>query len=35
VAWEFENREGGYTGRILIDGEIMAAKQAHERFLSG
>jgi hypothetical protein len=36
VAWEFENREGGgYTGRILIDGEIMSAKQAHERFLSG
>jgi len=29
VAWEFENREGGgYTGRILIDGEIMTAKEA-------
>ena len=35
IAWEFENREGGgYTGRILIDGEIMSAKEAHQRFLS-
>lgn len=35
IAWEFENREGGgYTGRILVDGEVMSAKQAHERFLS-
>ena len=35
IAWEFENREsGGYTGRILIDGEVMTAKDAHKRFLS-
>jgi len=34
VAWEFENREGGgYTGRIQVDGEIMTAKNAQERFL--
>lgn len=35
IAWEFENREGGgYTGRVLIDGEIMSAKEAHERFIA-
>ena len=33
VAWEFENRErGGYTGRVLIDGEVMTAKDAYQRF---
>ena len=33
IAWEFENRErGGYTGRILIDGEILTAKDAYKRF---
>ena len=33
IAWEFENREnGGYTGRILVDGEIMAVKDAQQRF---
>ena len=35
IAWEFEKDEGGgYTGRILIDGEVMSVRQAHERFLS-
>ena len=33
IAWEFENRErGGYTGGILIDGEIMTAQDAYQRF---
>ena len=33
IAWEFENRvRGGYTGRVLIDGEILTAKDAYKRF---
>jgi hypothetical protein len=33
VAWEFEKPGGGYTGRMLIDGEIYTASEATKRFL--
>ena len=33
VAWEFEKPGGGYTGRLLIDGEIYTASEATKRFL--
>lgn len=33
VAWEFEKPGGGYTGRILIDGEIYSTSQATKKFL--
>jgi hypothetical protein len=33
VAWEFDKPGGGYTGRILIDGEIYNASEATKRFL--
>jgi len=32
VAWEF-GAEGGYTGRILIDGEIYTPSEATKKFL--
>ncbi len=32
VAWEFENPGGGYTGRILIDGEVYSASEATKKF---
>ena len=33
VAWEFEKPGGGYTGRILIDGEIYSTSEATKKFL--
>ena len=33
IAWEFEKPGGGYTGRILIDGEIYSASEATKKFL--
>ena len=33
VAWEFDKPGGGYTGRMLIDGEIYTASEATKRFL--
>jgi len=33
VAWEFEQPGGGYTGRLLVDGEILTPKEATRRFL--
>jgi hypothetical protein len=33
IAWEFGNPGGSYTGRIIIDGEIMTPKEATRRFL--
>lgn len=35
VAWEFERSGGGYTGRMLIDGEIMTPSDATKKFLQG
>jgi hypothetical protein len=32
VAWEFEKPGGGYTGRILIDGQIYSASEATKTF---
>jgi hypothetical protein len=32
VAWEFEPG-GGYTGRMLIDGEILTPSEATKKFL--
>jgi hypothetical protein len=31
VAWEFA-KEGGYTGRMLIDGEILTPSEATSKF---
>jgi hypothetical protein len=33
VAWEFEKPGSGYTGRMLIDGEVYTASEATKRFL--
>ena len=33
VAWEFEKPGGGYTGRILIDGEIYSTSEATKKFV--
>jgi hypothetical protein len=33
VAWEFERSGGGYTGRMLIDGEIYTPSEATKKFL--
>ena len=33
IAWEFEKPGGGYTGRILIDGEIYTPREATKTFL--
>ena len=33
IAWEFDKPGGGYTGRMLIDGEIYSASEATKRFL--
>jgi hypothetical protein len=33
IAWEFERSGGGYTGRMLIDGEIMTPSEATKKFL--
>ncbi len=32
VAWEFA-KEGGYSGRMLIDGEILSPSEASRKFL--
>lgn len=33
VAWEFAGPGGGYTGRMLIDGEIYTPSEATKKFL--
>jgi hypothetical protein len=33
VAWEFEGPGGGYTGRMLIDGQIYTPSEATKKFL--
>jgi hypothetical protein len=33
IAWEFAGRGGAYTGRMLIDGEIMTPSEATKKFL--
>ena len=33
VAWEFENPGGSYTGRLLIDGEILSTSEATKKYL--
>lgn len=33
VAWEFDKHGGGYTGRILIDGQIHSTSEATKRYL--
>ena len=33
VAWEFERPGGGYTGRMLIDGQIYTPSEATKKFL--
>jgi hypothetical protein len=33
VAWEFEKPGGGYTGRILVDGQIYSTSEATKKFL--
>ena len=33
VAWEFERPGGGYTGRMLIDGEIYTPSEATKKFV--
>ena len=33
IAWEFEKPGGGYTGRMLIDGEIYTPREATNTFL--
>ena len=33
VAWEFESPGGGYSGRMLIDGEIYTPSEATKKFL--
>ncbi len=32
VAWEFENG-GGYSGRMLVDGEVLTPADATKKFL--
>src|SRR4051794_28065357 len=33
ILWEFEKPGGGYTGRMLIDGEIYSPSEATKKFL--
>ena len=33
VAWEFDSPGGAYTGRMLIDGEILTPSEATKQFL--
>ena len=33
IAWEFESSGGGYTGRMLIDGETYTPSEATKKFL--
>ena len=35
IAWEFAGPGGGYTGRMLIDGEIYTPSEATKKFLQG
>jgi hypothetical protein len=32
VAWEFTSAGGGYSGRILVDGEIYTVAEATKKF---
>jgi hypothetical protein len=32
IAWEFERSGGGYSGRVLIDGEIYTPSEATKNF---
>jgi len=34
VAWEMARAGGGYTGRVLIDGEIYSTSDATRKFLN-
>jgi hypothetical protein len=34
VAWEFDSPGGGYTGRMLVDGEIYTPGEATKKFLA-
>lgn len=33
VAWEFDGSGGSYTGRMLIDGEILTPSEATKKYL--
>jgi hypothetical protein len=33
IAWEFDNSDGSYTGRLLIDGTIYTTSEATKKFL--
>jgi hypothetical protein len=33
IAWEFSAPGGDYTGRMLVDGEILTPSEATKRFL--
>ena len=33
IAWEFKSDGGGYTGRMMIDGEITTPGEATKRYL--
>jgi hypothetical protein len=33
IAWEFGKPGGSYTGRVLVDGEIMTPAEATKKFL--
>jgi hypothetical protein len=33
VAWEFGGRGGSYTGRMLVDGELLTPSEATKKFL--
>lgn len=35
IAWEFDKKDGGYSGRMLIDGEIYTPSAANEKVPSG
>jgi hypothetical protein len=32
VAWEFESEAGPYTGRMLVDGELLTPSEATKKF---
>jgi hypothetical protein len=34
IAWEFDSPGGGYTGRLLIDGEVYTTAEATKKFLT-
>ena len=33
IAWEFDSRGGGYTGRLMIDGKVYTTADATKKFL--